>query len=77
LIRNDIKRGCRSVSNECKDILWIRLDKTYFRMKKDIYIAMVYFSSTNLDYCPFDELEKKIEALGKLGEVVIGGDFNA
>ena len=83
VVKNSIKKGVQIVNTSSADLLWVKLDKGFFRISVDIFVCVAYFSPDNssfskkLDYCPFDKLEVDIERFRHLGEVIIGGDLNA
>ena len=83
LVKNEIYKGCHIVRGTAVDALWLKLDHHFFNTTKDIFLCVVYFSphrssfTLKLDYCPFQQLEHDIEKFSKLGEVILGGDFNA
>jgi hypothetical protein len=39
--KNCIKKGIVQIKNSHPDILWIKLDHTFFKLHKDIYLAVV------------------------------------
>ncbi|XP_078659029.1 uncharacterized protein LOC144904189 [Branchiostoma floridae x Branchiostoma belcheri] len=71
------------LESKSEDILWVKLDKRLFNHDKDIYLASVYISPkgstvhSNRTYEIFDILEEEIAYFNDLGEILVGGDFNA
>jgi exonuclease III len=65
------------------DQLWIKLDRDYFGLERDLFIATVYIApanspiSTKRDFDPFDVLKSDIMRYSQMGDVMLAGDFNA
>ena len=82
-IKNDLCKGVSKLAYSHSDIVWIKIDKTFFHLKKDIFLTDVYFSpeissgaSDNINDL-YSKLLNNIEFYSQLGEVVVQGDFNA
>ena len=61
-------------------IAWIELNKYFFSVKDDIYIAIIYFvpeGSTNLTDDPFTILLEDIAQLPDPCQILACGDYNA
>lgn len=66
------------------DIVWFKLDRTFFRIQKDLFICFVYISPknssytirTNCDKHIFEKLEGDITKYSIIGDVMIMGDIN-
>ena len=82
-VRNSLSKGVTKLSSNHKDIIWTKLDKNFFNLKKDTYIGTVYFSPENsLNNVEdlnerFSKLLANIEHYSQLGDILIQGDFNA
>ena len=85
LVRDEIKKGVKMIRSAAlpHDVVWVKLDKIYFRQMCDIFIAFTYISPSNSTYSQrqdhdmFSLLESEVAMyLGK-GKVIITGDLNA
>ena len=64
-------------------MVWLRLDKTFFKISCDIYLCGIQlwnedspmYNVINVDF--FDELENDISLYDDLGDVYVCGDFNS
>jgi hypothetical protein len=61
--------------------MWLRLDKPFFKLKKDLYIAVCYKCPNNSSYANksiefFETLESDIAKYSALGSTLVCGDFN-
>ena len=80
-VQNYLRRNSKSHS----DILRIKMDRTYFKLNKDIYIyvATIYnspeHSSSNVDGIEpiYEQLIADVVKFSSLGHVIVQGDFNA
>ncbi len=69
--------------SNCKDYLWIKLDKVFFGLREDIYMCNVYIppeksdlhKTSDLDY--FDNLQDDIAQYSSMGEIIVVGDMNS
>lgn len=52
-VQNSISKGIKKLPKSHSDILWIKMDRTFFKLNKDIYVATIYISpehsSSNVD----------------------------
>ena len=46
-VKSSLSKGVTKQESSHKDIVWAKLDKNFFNMKKDTYIGIVYFSPEN------------------------------
>jgi hypothetical protein len=82
-IKNDLSKGVSKLAYSHSDIVWIKIDKTFFHLKKDIFLAVMYFSLENSSGASdnindlYSKLLNNIEFYSQLGEVVVQCDFNA
>ena len=61
---------------------WVKFDKCYFNMLKDLYLCFVHVPPVNSTYTAkhgdqLDNLETDITSFAALGNIVLCGDFNA
>ena len=83
LSRRAIKPYVSILSNTCKEFQWIKLDKDYFFLIKDLYICLVYMPPVNSKYTQglnldvFELIEKDIISFKSKGDIMLCGDFNA
>lgn len=82
--KNSIARGVSKIASSHQDIIWAKFDKTFFNLKKDTYVGIIYFSpeyssSNNIEDLNerYSKLLRNIEHYSKLGNILIQGDFNA
>ena len=65
------------------DFFWWKLDKYFFNLDEDIFVCSVYIPPANSKYFgqskidPYDELESDLIHCGKLGKIMLMGDFNS
>ena len=79
-IRKTIIGGTSFVISRNKNILWIKLDKSFFDLDKDLYLGTVYISpntSQVIDQELLDDIESEIVNFTLKGDVILQGDFNA
>jgi hypothetical protein len=76
--------GAKPMDKSHSDIVWFKLDRTFFRIQKDLFICFVYISPknssytirTNCDKHIFEKLEGDITKYSIIGDVMIMGDIN-
>ena len=82
-IKNSIKKGVSFVKNFKGDITWVKLDKTFFGLRKNLSICFAYAPPLNSPYLiendldVLDIVEKDISLYSNSEYVLIAGDFNA
>ena len=79
-IRKTIIGGTSFVISRNKNILWLKLDKSFFDLDKDLYLGTVYISpntSQVIDQELLDDIESEIVNFTLKGDVILQGDFNA
>ena len=78
-VQNYLRRNSKSHS----DILWIKMDRTFFKLNKDIYVATIYISpehsSSNVDGIEpiYEQLIADVVKFSSLGHVIVQEDFDA
>lgn len=81
--KNSIKDGVSVIMNHFDTIIWVKLDKEFFKLDSDMYICGAYlwgenspaYNAVNVDL--FDIIESDISYYKTLGNVYVNGDFNA
>lgn len=82
-IKDSIRKGVKLMKNDTDSIIWIKLDKNFFKTKSDRFIATVYIPPENspvhnvynIDF--FAKLENEIGTFSRKGDVFIIGDLNS
>ena len=80
-IKRDISKGVKILNTNNKNVIWCKLDKSFFNLPKNIYLGTIYFSqsiyenSKGEDYIA--DLEQDIVDFSMNGDIIIQGDFNA
>lgn len=83
LYKQALHKGLHKLPSRHKDFMWIKLDKSFFNLPNDIYIANCYIAPEDsvlhrdMNYDIFDTLGEEISKYSKLGEIIITGDLNA
>jgi exonuclease III len=83
LYKLGLKKGLKKLSSANKDFLWLRLDKNFFNVQNDIYIANCYIAPEdsvvhkNIGYDVMDILSTEIAYYSQKGDVILTGDLNA
>ena len=84
LVKSCLRKGVSIIDKEsCDDFVWWKLDKTFFKMQRDIYLCSVYIPPQNssrerqLNHDHFEELQESIYKFIDKGEIILCGDFNA
>ena len=79
-VRKTTIGGTSFVISRNKNILWIKLDTSFFDLDKDLYLGTVYISpntSQVIDQELLDDFESEIVNFTLKGDVILQGDFNA
>lgn len=82
-IKNCINKGIKIVKNHHDTIIWLHLDKSFFKIDNDIFLAGVYLWVENspaynfINDDLFTLLQNDIYAFESRGTVLITGDCNA
>lgn len=83
LLKDNLRKGVKIIKGAINECAWIKLDKNFFNMPKDLFIGAVYIPprnstySKNIDYDPYHELENEIINYTVQGDIMLVGDFNA
>ena len=79
-IRNSIMQGIEILHNRDDLIAWIKLDKTFFGLDKDLFVANAYVVPSNSPHVnpdTFDMIQEDISNIPFDCNVLICADFNA
>ena len=80
--KNTITKGIKQLPKNHPDILWIKLDHTFFKISRNIFIETVYISPENSNYYAggiepvYERLFADTVRYSNLGHVMVQGDFN-
>ena len=83
LIKNQIKQGIKRIKSNPGNFMWLRLQKSFFNMDKDIYLCIAYISPTNSTYTRNTNedyltlIQNDIATFQSKGNIIIMGDLNA
>ena len=81
--KESLKDGIQVAKNRYDTIIWLKIDRTFFNLKEDLYVCGAYiwgedspmYKSFNIDL--FDVLENDIFEYSSLGGVAFCGDLNS
>ncbi len=82
-IKSTLMQGIKLINSSLPDVLWLKLNKDFFNLDKDIFLATIYLPPLhshwydNLGYDIFDELGIEILEFSQKGMILLAGDFNA
>ena len=84
-IRENLCKGIEIVKKHFDSIVWLKLNKTFFGLSSDVYLAAVYIwvqgsPSYNIlaeDTDLFNILQTDINQFADKGRIILTGDFNA
>ena len=82
-VRKSIKPYVSILKNTHKDFQWLKFDKSFFHLKRDLYLCLVYdppaqsIYTKNLPTDILQLLENDIVSFKSKGDVLLCGDFNA
>ena len=83
---NSIKKGVKIIRNNHQGIIWLKLEKEFFKLDKDLYVCFTYISPSNSSYhrkndfdseSIFDLIKQDSVEFMIKGNVIIMADFNA
>jgi exonuclease III len=84
LIKKDIRKGIKFLEDGNSEYQWLKLDKSFFQLKKDIYLCTLYLVPQSSPYLTKMELNvletierDLIEKYSEKGDIILMGDFNA
>ena len=82
-VKCSLIKGIKLIEKKHTDVLWIKLDHSFFKLPKDLYVAFIYISpeNTSADVADFESmyahLLEGIERYSNDGDIMVQGDFNA
>ena len=82
VIKNTIRPGITFLPITNSEYLWFKLDKNFFNISEDIYVACVYICPYGSSYSSktddiFELLESDMGRFSKIGTCLLCGDFNS
>ena len=83
IFKSYLKKGLHKITSKNDDFLWIKMDKSFFGFKKDIYLCNCYIPPENsprhkeADEAYFDTLRHEIAKYSTMGEILLYGDVNS
>ena len=83
LYKEEIKDGIEILANHHDSVIWLRLDKGFFHLDKDVFICGIYlwgedspcYNAVHVDF--FELLQQDINEYENEGSVFLIGDFNS
>ena len=82
--KQTIGKCVHKLKSASSDIIWIKLDKSYFGVKNDVFLCAAYISPQNSTSDrditaeeKFDQLRNELDYYSALGEIAIIGDLNS
>ena len=83
-VKLTLRKGIKFLDKESsKEFVWYKMDKTFFKLKHDIFICTVYIPPQNssrelrLNIDHFEKLQNNIYKFPNKGSIILCGDFNA
>ena len=82
-VHKSILKGVSKLPTQGSEVILLKLDKTFFHLKKDSFIVFSYCSPSNSSYVsrnqldPLNELERNLSNLGTNCDTIVLGDLNA
>ena len=82
LVKDAISKRVTVLKSRNSNYQWVKFDKLYFDMQKDLYLCFVYVPPVNSTYIAkhgdqLDDLGSEIISFATLGNIIVCGDFNA
>ncbi len=81
--RTSLSKGLQKIKSENDDLIWIKLNKTFFGLNQDIYLGNCYIPPKKSELhdrnetAYFETLRNEVAKFMNLGNVLLCGDFNA
>ena len=78
-----IKPHVKILPNNNSEFQWVKLEREFFGLRRDVYICVVYIPpasssySQSIDYDLLESIEKDVRKFGQIGDIMLCGDFNA
>ena len=85
LLKPEVRKGVKFIENENDICIWLKFDKTYFRMPQDLLLCACYIPPEGSEFYkkngkmidPFIVLEEEILRYKSKGNILVMGDMNA
>ena len=83
LIKNNIAKGVSKLKSASDDSIWLKLDKNFFGLEKNLYLCCCYLIPQNSSTLTWNDinnceiLETEVLSYSNFGHVLICGDLNA
>ncbi|CAG2245367.1 unnamed protein product [Mytilus edulis] len=83
LVKYEVRKGIKILTNTCKDYQWLQFDKHYFNLNTDIFLCLAYIIPATSFYVDQSEddtlenIEKDIIKFSQHGSIILCGDLNA
>ena len=81
LFKKHLEKGLSKIISKSTDILWMKFDKTFFNLDKDLYLGNCYIPQCNSEYTKLCDhygiLTEELVLNSTLGHVMLCGDFNS
>ena len=79
--RQELVKGVTKIKSSSLDMIWLKLDHSYFGLPQDMYICVAYLVPDSSPYARdndiFKEFSNEIDFSSRLGNIAIIGDLNA
>ena len=83
VFKSHLNRGISKLGSRNKDIIWVKLDKSFFQLTEDVYLCNAYIppeysdlhKEPDLDY--WKTLDDEIAQYSSIGHILIAGDLNS
>ena len=78
-----LRKGVKFFPSKSNLFVWWKLDKHFLNLHEDIFVCSVYIPPANSKYfgqseiVKYDELESDLIHCGKLGKIMLMGDFSS
>ncbi len=81
--KTSLSKGLQKIKSENDDIVWVKLNKNFFGLSRDIYLCNCYIPPQKSELHDrretsyFETLRKEIAKFQNMGHILLCGDFNA
>ena len=81
-IKINLLKGVKFLPSKTSEFMWFKLCKSFFGIKRDLYVCSLYVSPSSSSYSQrsediFSLIEQDIAKFSLLGNCMLLGDFNA
>jgi exonuclease III len=83
MLKESIRKGVKILQNNDDFVVWLKFEKLFFAMEKDMYVGAIYVapitsgSDRSDKYEIWENLEELVFKYNELGNVMLLGDFNS